>query len=230
MISHPIPGKPPGAFTLTEVLVGVAIVATLAALFLPVSQGFLEKSKSVNCISNLRQIGAALHMYAGENNGDLPPQRWWTGASPPALSMGSSPNGLGYLLTGGYLGPAVDAPTGTARGKVLECPSKNGRKFFRQQSNWCSYVYQNPFYLPSGALDPNRPQKTMLLRAAWALVIDAGQVFANNPPTHAASKARGMTAVLYADSHAQLQPWIGTNGQSVEAWPYRFDLENQPRN
>ena len=60
------------AFTLVELLVVISIVAVLIALLLPVLSGARRKATQVACLSNLRQFGAALFAYAGENRGWFP--------------------------------------------------------------------------------------------------------------------------------------------------------------
>jgi prepilin-type N-terminal cleavage/methylation domain-containing protein len=60
------------AFTLFELLVVIAVVAVLAALFLPAVAQTKEKARSIQCISNLRQWGLAYRMYADDNADFLP--------------------------------------------------------------------------------------------------------------------------------------------------------------
>jgi prepilin-type N-terminal cleavage/methylation domain-containing protein len=57
------------AFTLIEMLVVIAIIATLAALLFPAVSGMQERGKATQDLSNLRQVGMATQMYLNDNDG-----------------------------------------------------------------------------------------------------------------------------------------------------------------
>lgn len=50
----------------------IGIIGVLLAILVPVLVRVRESSRSVRCVANLRQIGAALQAYAGDNQGRLP--------------------------------------------------------------------------------------------------------------------------------------------------------------
>ncbi len=59
-------------FTLIELLVVIAIIAILAAMLLPALQQARERANSVNCVSNLKQLGASFQLYFNSNDDFVP--------------------------------------------------------------------------------------------------------------------------------------------------------------
>lgn len=117
------PRTNPG-FSLIELLVVIATVATLTGLMLPALASAREAARAAACLSNLRQAGLAVALYANDHRGHAPPgaanflanRDRWHGARPSAHQPFTAAGGS--LTT--YLGQAA---SNTPALGVRECPT-----------------------------------------------------------------------------------------------------------
>ena len=128
---------PRGGFTLIELLCVIAIIGILVAMAMPAYSNFRDKTDGVKCSSNLRQIGAAVQAYVGQNDGMFPEIQ----TDPNHPDPGLDPQAKGLLATLEMYGLSED---------VVKCPAdvrNPAFNYFKKRGTsyeWAPYVDDEP--------------------------------------------------------------------------------------
>jgi prepilin-type N-terminal cleavage/methylation domain-containing protein len=140
------------AFTLIELLVVIAIIAILAAMLLPAIARAKDKANDTQCISNLKQLGVAIFMYADENEGKLPAADPLVGN--PVVATNPLPRICDLLARHvGY--NSNNMPTSVS---VFRC-NKDNRGYFQQQGS----SYQWEYIMNGRVIESRTSERTPLM-------------------------------------------------------------------
>ena len=184
--NRPRTRKITAGFTLVELLVVVAIIAILAAILFPVFAQSREKARASACFANYHQIGMAVQMYAGDFDGDTPPDG------------------------GSFSGIITDCVPYIHNANIFICPDDFDRaREGRPGTYRMASLYQGK-PINCGWPDPysTTTPPAVTRSVSTTLLYEAEQDFAQAPinPTYRHS---GGTQVLYFDGHTK---WVKGSG------------------
>ena len=139
-----LPRRVRAGFTLIELLVVIAVIAILAGLLFPALHAARERGAATISLNNLRQLGIALHVYAGDYEDALPPNMGKDGIRDSVLRQEyanwannvmtwelDSDNTNTALLKLGGLGPYTGGSD-----KIFRCPSDTALSAIQKSAGW----------------------------------------------------------------------------------------------
>jgi len=212
-------------FTLIELLTVMAILAVMAGLLFPVIAKSREQARKTVCMSNLRQIGMALSMYASNHAGLIPPtggsrrratEHIWDGRRNPPRYVG-----LGYLHEKfGYgVAPQMYYCPAAQGMNSMDWPEHSWSCWEKVGPDWrhavcgCSYVYRETAFGADKLLARNTDTPAMVmdfqvhvdqerynhfLQGVNILFYDGSVKWVSDPTAQAAGFGNGSSASLEA--------------------------------
>jgi prepilin-type N-terminal cleavage/methylation domain-containing protein/prepilin-type processing-associated H-X9-DG protein len=156
----------PQGFTLIELLVVIAIVGILAAMLLPALSSSKAAAKSVQCLSNLRQMTIAAQIYTQDNSGFYPIAQYRDDLSGTAyswdLTVTYDDNGNPMVVPGLLWGAQGNV-------QIQQCPSFNGSADadnpftgYNYNTSYIGHGQDEDIEQPAKASDVLHPSKTVI--------------------------------------------------------------------
>ncbi len=185
-------------FTLIELLVVIAIIGILAGILLPVLSRARESARKTQCMSNVKQIGMGLIMYANENSESFPSDSAYSGSSPAMRGLNLLYDT--YVSDSRVFNCTSDATVTTALNSGMSASTSGGTEAFT--STQCSYGYDRAH--------------TQVDDADVALVADRPPATLSSSASTANHNGRGQN-VVYIDGHVEfvnspLAGWYASDG------------------
>lgn len=116
-------------FTLIELLTVIAIIGILAAILIPVVGRVRESARAVQCVSNLRQIGQGIYLYAEAHGGNAPAgqdnrrHEQYTGSTGGTSFWSTFHGGLWPYVFDNTSGEIADIRNTAGTPNIFQCPT-----------------------------------------------------------------------------------------------------------
>ncbi len=227
------PGRGLRGFTLIELLVVIAIIAILAGMLLPALSRAKLKATGAVCLGNLKQLGLAWMMYAGDNNDQIlftqiPGKRdlyaggFWVGPTPgPEIPTGiSTDEAVKRVNEGLKISPLYDY---CSSADSYHCPGDMRTKRLRPGAGWAHDSYSKSDGMNGGmwgGVEPYRKQgeiqeptmAMVFLEEADSRGYNHGTWVLNvEPPGWVDPFAifhGNISTLSFADGHAEHHQWV----------------------
>lgn len=201
-------------FSLLEIMVAIAVLLVVALLATPVYRGMSERTRSLHCQQQLRELWGALNQYIGEHNGQFIPiddkEGRFNGTVPTW-----GPSWAEYFARFYFNGSK----------KVLHCPSRP-EEWSNAAGYYPDYAYnqrlpQANYFVTLSAV--TRPAETVVFADIGRLSGGkrVGGIYSMAAPDHIHYRHTDQTAnAVYVDGHVEAKADPGNLSNFDPAHPF----------